>query len=499
MKSAGCLSALILTATLSTTINAVDLSAKDATLTSDATRLSSSLNLPSLGDSSSGIISRQQEYELGRTWLKALRNQTPMVSDPQLKDYLEGLVYRLAAASDVQDHRLMPLVIDSPALNAFAAPGGIIGVNTGLFINAKTEAQFAAVLAHELAHLSQRHYARNVEEARNNSIPNAAAILGSILVMATAGGEAGTAALTSAVAGMQSARLRFSRQFEREADNLGITTLAKAGFDPQAMPEIFEQMNKASLYGSRPPEFLLTHPVTENRIASSRARADQMSVQQLSTTTGSLDYQLMRVRAAALGSSNPNEMARQLQKQLTTSPASATVRYGLALTSLRTRNYPAAEAQLTWLRQRYPANQHLIITEALLAAETGKAEEGLTQIEKALTSHPNDYPLMAAQAEILLQQQNYADARQTLQKLSRLRPEDPDIWFELAEVQGLAGDIIGLHQSRAEYFFLNGNTDEAIKHLQYAVTMAEGSFALKAKLQQKLSDVYKYRQKISNS
>ena len=497
MKPAGTLSALFLTATLTTNINAVG--PDGAATTSDATRLSSSLNLPSLGDSASGIISRQQEYELGRLWLKTLRNQTPMVSDPQLKDYLESLVFRLAGVSDVQDHRLIPLIIDSSALNAFAAPGGIIGVNTGLFLNAKTEAQFAAVLAHELAHLSQRHYARNVEEARNNSIPNAAAILGSILIMATAGGDAGTAALTSAVAGMQSARLRFSRQFEREADNLGITTLAKAGFDPQAMPEIFEQMNKASLYGSRPPEFLLTHPVTENRIASSRARADQMSVQQLNTTTGSLDYQLMRVRAAVQSSSNPNEMARQWQKQLATNPSSATVRYGLALTSLKTRNYSQAETQLNWLRQQYPTNQHLIITQALLLAETGKAEEGLGQIDKALQAHPDNYPMMAAQAEIFLQQQHYLDARRVLQRLSRLRPEDPDIWFELAEVQGLAGDIIGLHQSRAEYFFLNGNTDEAIKHLQYAVPMAEGNFALKAKLQQKLSDIHNYRQKISNS
>lgn len=499
MKSAGTVAALILTATLATCINAAGPAANRAATAADATRNSNSFNLPSLGDTTSGIISRQQEYELGRTWLKALRSQTPMVSDPQLKEYLENLVDRLAAVSDVQDHRLIPLVIDSPALNAFAAPGGIIGVNTGLFIHAKTEAQFAAVLAHELAHLSQRHYARNIEEARNNTIPNAAAILGSILIMATAGGDAGTAALTSAVAGMQSARLRFSRQFEREADNIGITTLARAGFDPQAMPEIFEEMNKASLYGSRPPEFLLTHPVTENRIASSRARADQMSIQQLAATSGSLDYQFMRVRAAVLGSTNPNEMARQLQKQLALTPSSPTIRYGLALTSMKIRDYTEAKTQLNWLRRRYPDDQHLIITQALLAADSGKAKDGLMQIDKALKSHPNNYPLMSAQADIMLKQQNYAGARRVLQRLSRQRPDDPDIWFELAEVQGLAGDIIGLHQSRAEYFFLNGNIDEAIKHLQYAVKMVNNNFALKAKLQQKLTDIHNYRQKIRNS
>ncbi|WP_419535529.1 M48 family metalloprotease [Endozoicomonas sp.] len=494
MKRAGFLSVFILAAALTSVLS-----------TYSSVTMSSNLNLPSLGDTTSGIISQQEEYELGRSWLKALRNQTPMVSDPQLKDYLENLIFRLAASSQLQDHRLVPLVIDSPVLNAFAAPGGIVGVNTGLFLNAETEAQFAAVLAHELAHLSQRHYARNVEEARNKSIPNAAAILGSILIMATAGGDAGAAALTSTVAGMQSARLRFSRQFEREADNIGITTLAKAGFDPQAMPEIFEQMNKASRYGSRPPEFLLTHPVTENRIADSRARADQMSAQKLRTTKGSQNYQFMRMRAAVLNSNNHHEMARQLNKELesglnsATKSSQPTTRYGLALASMKTRNFKEAERQMAVLMQQYPDNPHLIMTQAMLEAESGNPTKGLTRIDKALNTNPQSYPLLATRAEILLEQQNYLEARDELQKLSRLRPDDPDTWFELAEVQGLADDIVGLHQSRAEYFFLNGNTDDAIKHLQYAVKMAGDNFSLKSKLQQKLTDMQNYRQKIRNS
>ncbi|USE38733.1 M48 family metalloprotease [Endozoicomonas sp. SCSIO W0465] len=494
MKPVGILSALLLTASLTTVLSSYPNAVH-----------SSNLNLPSLGDTTSAVISQQEEYELGRSWLKALRNQTPMVPDPQLKDYLENLIFRLAASSQLQDHRLVPLVIDSPVLNAFAAPGGIVGVNTGLFLNAETEAQFAAVLAHELAHLSQRHYARNVEEARNQSIPNAAAILGSILIMATAGGDAGAAALTSTVAGMQSARLRFSRQFEREADNIGITTLAKAGFDPQAMPEIFEQMNKASRYGSRPPEFLLTHPVTENRIADSRARADQMSAQKLTTGKGSLNYQFMRMRAAVLSSNNHHEMVRQLNKRLesgltaTSKTSHAPTRYGLVLASIETRDFTVAEHQMKRLLQQYPDNPHLIMTQSLLEAASGKASQGLTRIDKALSTNPESYPLLATRAEILLQQQDYVGARHELQKLSRLRPDDPDIWFELAEVQGLAEDIVGLHQSRAEYFFLNGNLDDAIKHLQYAVKMSGDNFSLKSKLQQKLTDMQNYRQKLRNS
>lgn len=499
MKQSGFLSALILTTALTAALTTYS----SAAFTGSA--VTSTLNLPSLGDTTSGIISQQEEYQLGRSWLKVLRNQTLMVSDPQLKDYLENLIFQLAASSQLQDHRLVPLVIDSPVLNAFAAPGGIVGVNTGLFLNAETEAQFAAVLAHELAHLSQRHYARNVEEARNKSIPTAAAILGSILIMATAGGDAGAAALTSTVAGMQSAQLRFSRQFEREADNLGITTLTKAGFDPQAMPEIFEEMNKASRYGSRPPEFLLTHPVTENRIADSRARADQISAQKLTTTKGSLNYQFMRMRAVVLNSNNHHEMARQLNKELslglTTDSGikNAITHYGLALASMKIRNFKEAEHQMKLLMQEYPENPHLIMTQALLEAKAGKAKQGLVRIDQALSINPDSYPLLATRTEILLKQQNYIEARNELLKLSRLRPDDPDIWFELAEVQGLADDIVGLHQSRAEYFFLNGNTDDAIKHLQYAVKMTGDNFSLKSKLQQKLTDMQNYRQKIRNS
>ncbi|OED40184.1 hypothetical protein ACH42_17795 [Endozoicomonas sp. (ex Bugula neritina AB1)] len=458
-------------------------------------------DLPSLGDTTSGIISQQQEYELGRTWLKVLRSQTPMISDAQLKDYLERLIYRLAGASELQDHRLAPLVIDSPVLNAFAAPGGIIGVNTGLFLNAETEAQFAAVLAHELAHLSQRHYARNVEDARNKTIPTAAAILGSIILMATAGGDAGAAALTSTMAGIQSARLRFSRQFEREADNLGIQTLHRAGFDPQAMPNVFEQMNKSSRYGSQPPEFLLTHPVTENRIADSRSRADQLSAQKLNTSKGSLNYQLMRMRAVIINHNNPHALTKELKQELDSGLTNSVniTRYGLVMAHLKTREFKKAQQEMNHLKKALPDNLYITMLQAELEGDSGAFDAGIKRITSALETNPGNFPLLVTRANLLTQKKDYIHAKDELSKLSRSRPDDPDIWYELAEVQGLANDILGLHQSRAKYFFLTGNIDEAIKHLQYARKMAEDNFALKAKLDKKLADMYSYREKLKES
>ncbi len=455
-----------------------------------------SANLPSLGDATSGIISPQQEYELGRRYLKVIRSRTPTESDAELKDYLERLVSRLSAASDLKDHRLVTLVIKDTHINAFAAPGGIIGVNTGLFLNADSEARFAAVLAHELAHLSQRHYARKVESTKNASLPTAAAILGSMILIAAVGADAGAAGITSTLAGVVSSRLGFSRQLEREADNLGMVTLVRAGFDPHAMPDFFEQMGKAYRFSSRPPEFLSTHPVTENRIADSRTRADQMHVK------GKIDsesYQLMRMRAVVLSTDNPNALLKQFTRELDTGYTDApdVTRYGIVLLATETHQIKQAETALEPLLKGNPDNLYFLIAKANLDAAAGNTTTAIKSINKALDTYVDYYPLMTTKAFLLTRQKNYKASRDIWLALSHTRQYDPDIWYELAEAQGQAGDILGLHQARAEYFFLTGNLDDAIKHIQYALKMVNNNFALKAKLEKKLQDMYDYRKKMS--
>ncbi|MDP0588914.1 MAG: M48 family metalloprotease [Candidatus Endonucleobacter bathymodioli] len=452
--------------------------------------------LPNLGDYTSGIISQQQEFELGRNYLKILRHNTPTIDDPELKSYLERLISRLAESSEIKDHRLITLLINETTLNAFAAPGGIIGVNIGLFIQAKTEAQFAAVLAHELAHLSQRHYARNVKEAQNKTIPTAAAIIASIILMAAGGGNAGAAALTSTMAGLHSSRLSFSRQYEQEADNIGIKTLARAGFDPYAMPDIFEQMSKANRYSSHPPEFLSTHPVTANRISDSRARADQIKNK---GSKGSHTYQLMRMRTIFFSTSNTHYLLTKLNLELKSKHTGLpdVSRYGIALAAIKTRDYDLAKKQLSILLQKEPNNLYYITTKAKLDAKSGNSSTALKQINKLLETHLNYYPLLIAKTEILTQQKNHKEARNILLQLSHMRPEDPDIWYILAEVQGQADDILGLHLARAEFFFLTGSLDDAIKHIQYAQKLTGKNFILKAKLNKKLTDIHNYRKKIA--
>lgn len=232
-------------------------------------------DLPSLGDASSSIVSPEQEHRLGRAWLGLLRGQVAQLSDPQLKDYVETSVYRLAETSQVQDRRLEFILINSPQLNAFAAPGGIIGVNGGLFLNAQTEGEYASVLAHELAHLSQRHFARGMEAQQRMQVPVMAAMLAGIVMAAAGAGDAGIATIAGSQAAAIQEQRRFSRQNEQEADRIGILNLEKAGYDPRNMPTMFERLMRQYRFDARPPEFLLTHPVSESRIADTRNRAEQ--------------------------------------------------------------------------------------------------------------------------------------------------------------------------------------------------------------------------------
>ncbi|MDD7804511.1 MAG: M48 family metalloprotease [Endozoicomonas sp. (ex Botrylloides leachii)] len=463
---------------------------------SPALALVNEQNLPSLGDSTSGIISPQQEYELGQTYLKVIRSQTPTVSDPILKNYLERLLSRLAEASDLTDHRLSPLLIKNQTINAFAAPGGIVGVNTGLFLNAQTEGQFAAVLAHELAHLSQRHFARNLEEARQQRLPIAASVLASIILIAAGSANAGVAALSSSIAGFQSSHLSFSRQFEREADNIGIKTLARAGFNPNAMANVFAEMDRSSHYSHALPEFLSTHPVTENRIADARARAAQMHAV---PTKHSNSYPLMQMRTIIISSDNLKALLAQLTTDLNTGRSNSpdATRYGIAITATRLGDFHIAAKQLAILLKKAPNNLYYIMAQIRLDTASNKSDIALKKVNQQLDIYLNYYPLLSLKADILSKQKHYKAARDVLLTLSRQRPQDPDIWYALAEAESQAHNILGLYQARAEYFFLNGNLNEAINYIKRAQQLAGNNDIVRAKLDAKLADMYAYRRKIS--
>ncbi|HKM26355.1 MAG TPA: M48 family metalloprotease [Thiopseudomonas sp.] len=450
-------------------------------------------DLPSLGDSSSAIISPEQEHQLGRAWLSILRGQVRQLEDPLLKDYVESSVYRLAETSQLNDRRLEFILLASPQLNAFAAPGGIVGVNGGLLLHAHTEAEYASVMAHELAHLSQRHFARGLEAQKRLQVPLMAAMLAGVIAAAAGGGDLGIAAIASTQAAAIQEQRRFSRQNEQEADRIGILNLSKAGFDPRAMPSMFERLMRQYRYDRMPPEFLLTHPVSESRIADTRNRAEQYDGKGI---VDSLYYQLIRARVQLTFEDTPGLALKRFRSMLTDDPSLDAARYGLVLALIRSSKLDEAQSNLDVLLDKVPNS--IIYNLAAIDINLSRSQfaQANKRVDALLQRNPNNFPLRKAKYEIQLKQKDIAGAEKTINQILKQRPNDPDIWFEVAEVRGLANDIIGLHEARAEFFSRVGDYTQAIEQLDYAKKRANNNFPRAARIDARQQVLIKEEQAI---
>lgn len=450
-------------------------------------------NLPTLGDHTSGIVSLEQEYALGQSFLRMLRAQAPLLHDPLMQDYLEHLIYRLASHSSLQDRRITLAIINDPSINAFAVPGGVIGVNVGLFLNGETESEISAILAHEIAHISQRHFARRTEASRKASVASMAGLLAGVVLLATAGTDAGLAAITASRGVAQSELLRYSRSREKEADLVGIDTLAAAGLDPNAMAYMFERLSRAQRFSGRNiPEFLLTHPVTKDRITDSYAKSTKLPTPEVET---SLDFQLMRARAQVISNKNSGSAILQMRALLDDpDPVKVTAaNYGLAIAQTRAGNYDDSMQTILGLQFSHPGKLAFILAEAELHLAAFRYEDARDVLADALKVTPKNYPLSMAYADALLKSGEPRKAADVLEGLSLERPEDHLVWYYLAEARGLADNIVGVHEARAEYFVRVGNFDQAIKQLSFATPLVRSNFQQSARIKQRIEEIFELK------
>lgn len=456
------------------------------------------LKLPNLGESSTSMFSTEYEHQLGRAWLRIFRSQVPTIDDPLLFDYLEGMIYDLITHSQLQDRRVEVVVVDNPNINAFAVPGGVIGIHNGLLLYAQTDDELATVLAHEIAHLSQRHFSRGVAFQKSQQPLTLAAMLAGLILMGTVGGDAGMAAISAAQAAAQDSAMRYSRGNEQEADRIGMQTMVRADMDPHAAPLMFERMLQASRYSSaeRIPEFLRTHPLSESRIADTRNRARQYPKQIRSIN---LDYQLMRARVVNQLAETPEQAVERFRGELKGTPRSReAAQYGLvlALTAAGRPDEAALELDAIWSSDRNRLEYILADAEIdMLRNQPGRAADNLAA---QLEISPGNHPLTMGYANALMKNQQPHIAEEVLVTQSKVRSNDPGLWYLLAEVQGLAGNIVGLHQSRAEYFILNGILDQAEKQLNYALKLTRKDYHTTARISQRLKDISRMREQMES-
>ena len=447
--------------------------------------ISAANELPTIGGGTA-LSTAQEEKRLGQTWLRLYRQQVPISSDPILIDYTEALLNKIAAYNPAAGKAFSLVIARNRTLNAFAVPGGIIGVHTGLFQHAQTEDQFASVLAHELAHLSQRHYSRSVKKQQGQQRFGMAALLASLVIAAT-NSEAGLAAMKATQAGIIDQQLRFSRLYEQEADRIGMMTLIKAGFDPHSMVAMFEQMQKASQFYSEPPEFLLTHPITAKRIADAENRARDYPNQ---NAPSSLAYDLARARVLFFQEETPQQAISRFESELRGfSPSAEGSRYGLVLSLTANKEFEKADKMLQPLLQRHPDQVALLIAKSNIDADNDKLETALKTVQAAINDKPNSYALNIHYSRLLAKNNDYSHSARILNKLRETRPDDPFIWYHLAEVAGLAGDILTLHKARAEYFILYGNFSSAENQLHNLLKKFSDNQTEVAIAKQRLQDV----------
>jgi len=445
-------------------------------------------NLPVLGDYSSASISLSGEYELGRIWLSIYRSAVKEHNDPMIRTYLEDLLYRLSEDSEVQDRRFEFLVLQDKSINAFAAPGGIIGINLGMFLETEKEGELASVMCHELAHLSQRHYARS--QNRSSPLANALMVLGSIVVAAA---SRNPEAILIAPAAMQQMSINFTRSNEKEADRVGFNNLVRAGFDPNDMTSMFQRMqDKYQTKSSEEFSYLMTHPLPSERLTDMKVRADNLPKSVNTIYRDNIDFYFMQKRAESWSEKDTRKLIKKYKKNIDSKDykVSASNKYGLALAYKETKKFNEAFRIVRSLMKENPNNLVLESSLMELHLAAGNYFEAISLGRNILEIHQSNYSASILLADAYLKNQNPEEAEKLLKDLSKNRETDPNVWFKLAEAQGLSGNILELHRSRAEYFILTGRFDAAVFQLKEALSLSNNLFEIKESIIRRLEEIF---------
>lgn len=444
--------------------------------------------LPDIGNPVDQILSPRDEAIIGRDMMVQARARLDLNDDPEIAGYIDRLGHRLTAGIDGRPvDGFTFFVVRDRRINAFAAPGGYIGINTGLFLRAENESQLAGVMAHEIAHVTQRHIARSFAASSKNQYKTIAAIVAGLLL----GGQAGQAAMATGIASEAQRQINYTRANEYEADRLGLRLLAEAGYRPEGMSGFFEiLMRESGISAEAVPEYLRTHPLSLNRIAEASARAGQMDTSGL--REDSLEFHLMKARLEALGVNNPPALhARWTGDPLPDGEyAAAARRYGLALLEQRMNREAEAIGKLRSLHQSQPDNLHYGLALARTLADAGRTDEALSIWRDLGTLYPQRYAAAVGGAQLLRNTGRADEAVELLTEYLRGDSGAPaETWRELAAAAEAAGRPVRSHESLGEYYARTDRFDQAAGQFRIALEQAQAESAEALRLQSRLDQV----------
>jgi len=431
--------------------------------------------LPDLGDVGSSELSLATERRIGETVMRDIRRDPSYLDDPEVAEYVNGLGARLTAVASGARQDFEFFVIRDAAINAFALPGGFIGINSGLITASDSESEVAGVVGHEIAHVTQRHIARNIGNQQKMQTPMMIAMAAALL-LARSRPDLASGAMAAVQGGAVSTQLAFSRDFEREADRIGFQMLTGAGFDARGMADFFEKMQRYTRLqdSGAVPGYLRSHPVTTERISDAQARAEGMPYRQRADT---LEYHLVRAKLRA-ESGDARDAVRIFtdavnDRRFANEPGA---RYGLAVAYLRAKDPKRAEGEIARLRADKVASPMVETLAARARLAQGDAAGALALLKAAYQRYPGRRSILYSMLGMLQDLDRYDEVQAALAEPMRTYPRDPKLFEARAKAYAGQGKRLLQHQALAEVYFLQGSLPAAIEQLQFAQSAGDGNF-----------------------
>ena len=435
--------------------------------------------LPDLGDVSATVLTPLQEKAIAEQILRDVAVSDEVLQDPEISDYVQALGNRLVASGPDQRQKFNFFVVQDNSINAFAMPGGVIGVHTGLILAANSESELASVLGHEIGHVTQHHLARMLASQKYDTFKNIAGIALALLV-ARANPQLASGAMTTASAiGVQN-QLDYTREHEREADRVGLQILESGGFDVRAMPAFFTTLQRGTRFveGSA-PSFLRTHPLTSERIADVANRVEQMPYKQV---TDSIEFQYVKAKLRAnTGSTGSNAaqaaidvFEQNIREKRYSSEAAE--HYGLAVALLRKNSLAQAEKEVTWLKKNAPLHPMIENLSARLSVAKNNPQQAAAQYQAALKLFPDNRALIYGYAEHFLAIKQADNAIKLTKGKQGTYPDDPYLFDLMARGYTMQNKVLLSHQAQGEAYYRRYNLERAIEQMDLAAKAKDGDF-----------------------
>jgi len=448
----------------------------------------SSNQLPELGDASQTVLSLRDEEKIAHQILKQVATSEDVLDDAEVTDYLQALGTRLGESSPDRQQKFYFFVVQDKTINAFAMPGGVIGVHTGLFMAANSESELASVLGHEIGHVTQHHLARMLASQKYDMFKNLAATALALLI-ARSNPQVGMGAMTAASAAGIQKQLDYTREHEREADRVGLTILQDAGFDVRAMPAFFTTMQRATRFsdGGSLPSYLRTHPLTSERIADIGNRVQNLPYKQINE---SLAFFLMRAKIRAYQGA-PTQMVEEFQNNISEGRFQNEIaeHYGLAYAWLRSNQPKNAQVEVDWLVQHGMNSPYLVTLKGLTLAKLGQVAQAQTQFVQGLQQYPKHRILAQGEAELLIRSNQWQPAVTFIQKQLETFTDDPKLYDWLAAAYQGQGKQMLRHQALGESYVRKYDLPRAIDQFEIASKAKDGDFYLQSRVEARLKSL----------